>query len=124
MRFMLNRQFIKFLLVGLLNTLFGYGMFALLTWLGIPYPAAIGLATLAGIAFNFQSTGRLVFGRAPQSRLVRFILVYLVIYCLNLMGVEIGLRLGLNIYVANALVLLPLALVAYLLQRKFVFHAQ
>lgn len=120
---MLNRQFLKFLFVGLLNTLFGYALFALFTWMGLAYPVAIGLATLAGIVFNFQSTGRLVFGGAPLSRLTRFIGVYAVVYGMNLAGVALFLHLGLNIYAANALVLLPLALVAYFLQHKFVFNA-
>jgi len=31
------------------------------------------------------------------------------------------LRLGFNVYLANATVLLPLALVAFVLQRRFVF---
>ncbi len=119
----MQRQFLKFLLVGGLNTAFGYGVFALLTWWGLPYPAAIGLATLAGIAFNFQSTGRLVFGNAPWQRAPRFVAVYAVVYVLNLGGVAALLHLGLNIYLANALVILPLALIAYMLQRKFVFAA-
>jgi putative flippase GtrA len=116
-----GRQFLRFLVVGAVNTAFGYGVFALLTWLGLPYPAAIGLATVAGVAFNFQSTGRLVFGGAPRSRLVRFVAVYAVVYLLNLLAVAGLLRLGLNVYTANALAVLPLALIAYMLQRTFVF---
>ena len=87
------------------------------------YPLAIGMATLGGIAFNFQSTGRLVFGGAPWSRIGRFAGVYAVIYALNVGAVALLLRTGLNVYAANALVILPLALIAYLLQQKFVFTA-
>lgn len=118
-----SRQFLRFLVVGAMNAAFGYGVFALLVWLGLPYPAAIGLATVAGVAFNFQSTGRLVFGGAPSSRLVRFIGVYGVVYLINVLAVAGLLRLGLNVYLANAVALLPLAVIAYMLQRTFVFAA-
>lgn len=116
-----RQQFLRFLVVGAVNTAFGYGVFALLAWLGLSYPAAIGVATVAGIAFNFQSTGRLVFGGAPVSRLARFIAVYAVVYLLNLLAVAGLLRLGLNVYAANAVAILPLAAIAYMLQRTFVF---
>ena len=118
-------QFLRFLLVGVMNTAFGYGLFALLTWLGLAYPMAIGLATLGGIAFNFQSIGRLVFNKgAPLSRMSRFVAVYAAVYAVNIGGVAVLLRVGLtNVYLANALMILPLAMLAYLLQQKFVFTA-
>ena len=118
-------QFLRFLLVGVMNTAFGYGLFALLTWLGLAYPMAIGLATLGGIAFNFQSIGRLVFNKgAPLSRMSRFVAVYAAVYAVNIGGVAVLVRVGLtNVYLANALMILPLAMLAYLLQQKFVFTA-
>lgn len=118
---MLNSQLLRFLFVGGMNTAVGYLFFAAFTWAGLSYPVAIGLATVIGVAFNFQSTGRLVFGGAPLSQLGRFVAVYVIVYLLNLGGVTLLLRAGLNIYIANAVVILPLALVAFVLQRKFVF---
>ncbi len=120
---MLNAQLIRFLLVGGLNTVVGYALFAAFVWAGLRYPAAIALATVLGVAFNFQSTGRLVFGGAPLSQLGRFVAVYVVVYLINVSSVTLLLRAGLNVYVANALVILPLALIAFVLQRRFVFGA-
>ena len=114
-------QFFRFLLVGLLNTVVGYCLFAFFTWSGLAYPLAIAMATLGGVVFNFQSTGRLVFSGAPWSRIGRFSGVYTVIYGLNVGAVALLLGAGFNVYAANALVILPLALIAYLLQQKFVF---
>jgi putative flippase GtrA len=118
---LLNSQLLRFLLVGGLNTAVGYALFAAFTWGGLPYPLAIALATVLGVAFNFQSTGRLVFGGARLAQLGRFVAVYGVVDLLNVGSVAVLLRLGLNVYVANAVVLLPLALVAFMLQRRFVF---
>lgn len=117
----MNVQFFRFLLVGVLNTVVGYGIFAVLVWLGLDYAIAIGLATMAGIAFNFFSTGRLVFGSARTSHLARFIVIYAVIYVLNVLGLKLLLGFGLNVYAANALLILPLATLSFLLLRKFVY---
>ncbi len=119
---MLSARFVRFLAVGVINTGFGYGLFALLTWLGLNYPAAIAVATMAGVMFNFQSTGRLVFGGAPRRVLARFVGAYGLIYLLNVAGVALLVRLGFNVYLANALVLLPLAVAAYMILRVFVFQ--
>lgn len=109
-------------MVGALNTCVGYTLFALLVWLGLPYMVAIGLATVMGVCFNFQSTGHFVFKGAPMSRLGYFFGVYGVIYALNVIAMAALLHIGFNIYIANALIILPLALIAYVLQQKFVFN--
>ncbi|HDR9512003.1 polysaccharide biosynthesis protein GtrA [Burkholderia cepacia] len=115
-------QLLRFLVVGGLNTLVGYSLFAVLTYAGLAYPVAIGLATIGGVLFNFQSVGRLVFDGAPRSRFWRFVGVYCVIYLLNLGGVRLLLGLDANIYIANALTLLPLSVIAFILNRRFVFN--
>ena len=114
-------QLVRFLVVGGINTVFGYSVFYLLMRLGMSYPSAIGLATIAGVSFNFQSVGRLVFGGAPRSRFLRFVAVYCIVYALNVGGVHVFVGAGINVYLANALVLLPLSVVAFLLNRRYVF---
>lgn len=117
-------QPVRFLLVGGLNTAFGYGLFALFTWGGLAYPLAIALATVLGVLFNFQTTRRLVFdGGGGLDRLWRFVGVYGLIYVLNVAAVAVLLRVGLNIYLANALAMAPLVAASFLLQRSFVFRA-
>lgn len=117
----LTPQFLRFVMVGVLNTCFGYSVFALLVWLGAPYQLATAISTLAGIAFNFQTTGRLVFSGAPWPRLIRFAAVYALIYLLNISGIALLLRLNVNVYAAYALLIPPLAVLTYLLHKKFVF---
>ena len=57
----LERRFIRFLLVGGVKTLFGYGVFFSLIYIGLHYSLAALLGTILGILFNFQTVGRLVF---------------------------------------------------------------
>lgn len=115
-------QLLKFLVVGGINTVFGYALFAGFTWFGMHYPLAIALATVGGVLFNFQSVGRLVFGSAPRSRFWRFVGVYCLIYLLNLGGVKLMLSHSVNVYVANGIMLIPLAGIAFILNRRFVFN--
>lgn len=118
---LLKSQLLRFLVVGGVNTAVGYAVFAILVRLGLPFPAAIGLATIIGIAFNFQTTGRLVFGSARLSLLGRFVAAYVVVYLINVGSVALLLHVGFNVYLANAVVILPLALLSFFLQRRFVF---
>lgn len=119
----ISPQFIRFLAVGVLNTAVGYGLFALLVWTGLAYPLAIAISTCAGVAFNFQTTGRLVFGNSQWRRIIRFIAVYGVAYGVNVAAIAGLLKLGVNVYLATALLLLPIALLTYTLQKNFVFKS-
>lgn len=74
----------RFLAAGVLNTVFGYSVFAALLFFGVPYLAALFVATVAGVVFNYFSFGRMVFdGHGNWSVFGRFVAAYLVIYAVN-----------------------------------------
>ena len=77
-------QFIRFLLVGALNTAFGYAVFVLLVFAGLPsMPALVGTYVM-GVLFNFATTRMLVFRRAAgAATFARFVAAYIVIYFFN-----------------------------------------
>ena len=52
---MQNNKLIKFILVGILNTAFGYSLFALFIFLNMHYSLAVFLSTVLGVLFNFKS---------------------------------------------------------------------
>lgn len=116
-------RFANYLLVGGLNTLFGYTVFTVMIWAGLHYTVAIAGSTILGTLFNFKSTGALVFKSRDNSRLVRFLLVYGVVYCVNVLGVGALIRLGVNAYYSGLIMILPLALLAYRLNSQFVFKS-
>lgn len=121
-RWQAHRQFIKFLLVGLLNTVFGYGVYALFLWLGFHYSVASALAIALGVLFNFQTIRTLVFQAEPsRGRLLKFSAVYAVVYLLQISGIAALNRAGFGDYSAGAILVLPLAGVAFLLNQKLVF---
>lgn len=79
-----NLRMIQFLGVGVINTVFGYIIYAVLIFASIPYPAALFAATIAEIIFNYFSFGRIVFyDRGGWFVFGKFAIVYAVIYDIN-----------------------------------------
>jgi putative flippase GtrA len=120
----IERRFIKFLFVGGLNTVFGYGMYALFTYLGFHYSLASLFSTIIGVLFNFITVGQLVFHNKNKRLLIKFAGVYVVIYLLNLLGLRVLHVLHFNLYLAGALLVLPLALLSYGMNKKIVFKEE
>lgn len=77
-------QVLKFLGAGVLNTLFGYSLYALLSFIGLPYLIALLLATIMGVIFNYFSFGKMVFKvRGEWHMFGKFIAAYSVVYATN-----------------------------------------
>jgi putative flippase GtrA len=114
----------KFLIVGGINTLFGYGLFAALILLGLPTPLAVVVGTILGLLFNFISTGGIVFKNRASRLLPRFIAVYVVQMGISVAALHVLETGGFHPLVAGALVLPPLAIFTYLALRRFVFRPE
>ena len=121
---MLNRQFVRFLMIGAVNTAFGYSIFALFIFFGLHYALASLLATILGVLFNFKTTGRWVFNNRQNSLLGKFFLVYAVVYGCNVGLLKILDEFSISMYVAGAVVLLPMAVLSYVLNKRFVFEVK
>jgi putative flippase GtrA len=119
----LDVKFIKFLFVGALNTAFGYACFAFFVWVGFGVVLAPLFSTVLGILFNFKTIGILVFRKNDNSLLPHFFAVYAIVYVCNVVGLKIAAYCGLhNLYIAGFILVLPLALLAFYLNRRFVFE--
>lgn len=119
---LLNYEFVRFLLVGVLNAIFGYSVFALLIYFGVHYTLAVFFGTILGILFNFQTVGRLVFKAYKSNLIWKFCLVYGITYILNILGIYILRSFNLSDYIAGALMVLPVAVLGFMLNSKFVFR--
>lgn len=111
-------MFFIFLVIGLINTGFGIGVYWLLLYLGFGYQLASAVSLVIGIIFSFNNHGRFVF-KVP-GRFIRYIFVWGVIYIVNI--TLIGM---INSNVGNfiaGLVLLPInIMMGYGLMKYFVF---
>lgn len=122
---MKNNKFIKFILVGILNTIFGYSLFALFLFLNIHYSLAVFLSTVLGVLFNFKTIGKLVFDSHDNSLIFRFIAVYVLLYFINISCLWFFKISGFeNMYINGFVLLIPLALISFVLNRKYVFKGE
>ncbi len=117
------RRFVRFLLVGGLNTAFSYGSFALLVYMGVHYSLAGLVATIAGIVWNFHTTGSLVFDSTDRRKMLRYFGVYALLYFWSLGVLRVGELLGYSPYVVAAAMLLPNAGLGYVLNKHLVFRS-
>ncbi len=118
----IKHQAIIFILVGGLNTLFGYSLYAFFIYIGLRYPLAILFSTLLGILFNYRSIGKFVFNYSNHDLFFKFIGVYLIIYLFNLFLIQIVHSLVVNLYFAGFIALPPSATLAFILNKHFVFR--
>ena len=119
----LNNKLTRFFLVSGLNTVFGYGLFAVLLFVGLAYPFALLVSTIAGILFNFKTIGNLVFKSNDNKLILKFIGVYGVTYLSSLGVLTLLKQLDINLYLGYMLLVVPMGLLAFLLNKKFVFQS-
>jgi putative flippase GtrA len=115
-------QIIRFLFVGGINTVFGYGVFALFILLHLHYVVAALLANICGVLFNFKTTGTLVFKNKGNRLIFRFFGVYIITYFINVGLLKVFDYYGIKSLIAGAIIVLPLSLLSFTLMKKFVFN--
>ena len=114
-------QALKFVVVGGLNTLVGYFLFALFIFIGMSYPLALFLATTLGVLFNFKTTGKIVFDNSTDDTFFRFVAVYIFIYLFNMLVIKLICLVTPNLYLAGFIALIPTATIAFILNKLVVF---
>ncbi len=116
-------EIIKFLTVGILNTIFGYGIYAVLLFADIPYLVALLFATISGVLFNYFSFGYIVFnGYRGWFIFCKFAITYLAIYGLNAIGLSALIRyFYVSPYVGQVICIPPSILLSWFLMNCWVF---
>ena len=113
-------RFFKFLFVGFLNTLFSYTIYAIFVSVGLGANVSLFLQYIIGVLWNFKTTGVIVFKTNNNRLLLKFVLCYVFTFVLNSVLLSFLLRYT-NEYIAQAILVLPIAIVSFLILRKFVF---
>lgn len=115
-------QSLRFILVGVLNTAFSYGMYAGFVFLGVDYRGANFLSLMLGILFSFKTQGRLVFKNTNNRLFGRFIIGWVGIYLCVIVFIGRLIALGLDAYSAGALALPVSVALSFVVQKFFVFR--
>lgn len=108
--------------MGGLNTAFGFSIYTVLIVIHLHYILAALLGQICGILFNFKTTGTIVFKNKNNRLIFRFFAVYLVTYLITIGLLKIFDNVNIGSLVAGAIIILPIAFLSFLLNKKFVFH--
>jgi putative flippase GtrA len=111
----------RFLLAGLVNTLFGWLIYACLILIGTAPWFALIVGTILGVGFNFFTIGGFVFRNRVKERIPRFVFAYGCIYVFNLICLELFKSLIPSDIWRQLALALPIAAASYLLQSRYVF---
>jgi putative flippase GtrA len=117
----MRHQFFRYVLVGIGNTAFSYGVYAAFLLVGFEYRGANLLALLIGIAFSFTTHGNLVFRNATPRTLLKFVLAWTLIYIFNISVIAMLMRAPMSDYLAGAIATIPVTLVSYFILKFAVF---
>jgi len=123
-------QFIRFLLVGGFNTVVVFGLYAVAIKIGFDYTIAILIPHIIGSLIKFKTIGVLVFRSHDNKLIWRFITVYIIFYFISIGAVQLILSLvkdwgnwyNYRFYIAGGLTILPISILNYIVNKKFVFR--
>lgn len=120
-------QEIRFLFVGGLNTLVGYGLYALFLYIKIPYLVANTFSTIIGIChsylwnrfFTFKSTQNAI------KEIPKFLFVYGISYLISTVTLYFFVNnLNINQYIAGAINLFTTTIISWLGHKYFSFKVK
>ncbi len=110
------QRFLRFLVVGVVNTGVGYLLYALLYLLTPLGPQRALLAAFwLGVLWNYVTTSRFVFGARGFGRLPHYVACYLVVYLMNAKALHLMVAAGLDPLLAQALLTPAAAVMTFVL---------
>jgi putative flippase GtrA len=105
---------------GIVNTAFGYGLYALFVAIGLNMYVAQIVAHVLGVTFNYFTYSRHAFHDAEASKW-RFVLSYAVNYLLGLAGLWAASRVIASPYLAGFVAVIFVSLLNFFVLKHFVF---
>ena len=114
------RRLWRYYQVGVINMLFGYGLYALFVKLGLNIYVAQAVAHVLGVIFNYFTYSRHAFSDMTGSR-SRFILSYAFNYLLSLATLATVEQFIESPYLAGLVTVVFVSLLNYFVLKKFVF---
>ena len=119
----IDEKFFKFLFVGFINTLFSYCLYAFFVLIGLKANIALFFQYILGVLWNFKTTGCIVFKNNNNLLIFKFIGSYIVTFTINSFLLYILVQIiKLNDYLAQAVLVLPIAVISFLIFKFWVFN--
>jgi putative flippase GtrA len=72
----------RFIVVGIISNGIGYGVYLLITWLGVPYKIAMTLLYFVGVMMSYFGNKKFTFADTQKmsTTIVKFLVVYIIGY--------------------------------------------
>jgi len=115
---------LRFALVGAVNTVFSYAVYAFFVFVGAGLGWASFISLTLGIAFGFMTHGTIVFRGLGGWAFVKFVAVWAVLYQVFVGVVLLAERVGINNYAGGAIAVPVVACLSYFLQSRYVFTGE
>ena len=124
---LLQRKEFRFLIVGGINTVVGYGTYALFLYLGVDYLIAFTIATIVGVInsylwnrfFTFRSNSKAL------GEIAKFSLVYFISFCAGLLFLKVIVGWsGMDQYLAGILNIIMTTIISWFGHKNFSFKTK
>lgn len=112
---------IRYLVVGIGNTVVGYLLYAFFLFVGFEFRLANLFALAIGIGVSFKTQGVLVFKNPDNGLIFRFIACWIPVYFANIYAIEKIISFGFSEYTAGALAIPINVSMSYLMQKYLIF---
>lgn len=118
-----DSAFIRFLIVGAINTINAYLVFAIMIFLGLHYTLATFIGGASSVILGFFMMSGFVFKTDRSGRFLPFVILFLLLYLANI-GIQWSLhQVGItNDYIAGAIALVIAVLLSFFANRHLVFR--
>ncbi len=115
-------QLKKFIVIGTINTFVYYAIYALLIFAEFDYRISVLFATILGVFFSFRTLGKFVFLDNNINLIYKFVLVYILIFILNISLIQAFEGILLNYYVSGLFAAICCAIPSFVFNKYFVFN--
>jgi len=120
---MVREEIIKFVIVGMINTIFYYILYSLFIYMNFEYYLAVIFATILGVLFSFKTFSKLVFNNTDNTLILKFLLVYGFNIMLNIFIIKTYVYFyNDNLYIAGLIATTLVAINSFILNKFYVFR--
>ncbi|WP_059119621.1 GtrA family protein [Vibrio sp. MEBiC08052] len=114
-------EFIKYLFIGLVNTIFGYSVYSIFIYIGLDYSIALMMATVIGVIFNYNTYRQILFNKKSKKTIfIKFLSSYIIVYFVNLILLD-HLNLLFNEYISQIICIPPVVIFNWVIFKYWVF---
>lgn len=118
-----NSEFFRFIVTGIINTANAYAVFALLILFGAHYTIATLVGGASSVILSFFLMSRYVFRVKSHGRFFPFVMLFGILYLINIFTQFILHRLGLdNDYIAGAIGLFVSVVLSFTANKGLIFR--